>query len=126
MIKREIDSPDVVSSPFFAQSVEIAEARRLLFVSGQVPMTKDRAVPEGFEAQARLAWANLFAQLRAAGMGPENLVKVTIFLSDRAHVEGHRNVYDDVLAGRRIAVSTVIAGIVESEWLIEIEGIAAA
>jgi enamine deaminase RidA (YjgF/YER057c/UK114 family) len=126
MMKREVDAPDVVSSPFYGQSVEVTEARRLLFVSGQVPWTIDRTVPDGFEEQARLAWSKLFAQLRAAGMGPENLVKVTIFLSDRAHVEGHRNVYDEVLAGRRIAVSTVIAGIVETPWHIEIEGIAAA
>jgi enamine deaminase RidA (YjgF/YER057c/UK114 family) len=126
MMKREVDSPDVVSSPFYAQSVEVTEARRLLFVSGQVPWTKDRQVPEGFEDQARLAWSNLFAQLRAAGMGPENLVKVTIFLSDRAHVEGHRTVYDEVLAGRRIAVSTIVAGTVEQPWHIEIEGFAAA
>ena len=125
MMRREVDAPETPASPFYAQSLEVTGARRLLFVSGQVP-SRNGVVPADFETQARLAWANLFAQLRAADMGPENLVKVTIFLSDRQHVEGHRTVYDEVLAGRRITVSTVIAGLVETGWHIEIEGIAAA
>ncbi len=40
--------------------------------------------------QARLAWRNLDAQLKAAEMGLDNLVKVTIFLSDRRYALENR------------------------------------
>ena len=41
-------------------------AQRLLFVSGQIPVAADGATPKDFTSQARLAWANVEAQLRAA------------------------------------------------------------
>jgi 2-iminobutanoate/2-iminopropanoate deaminase len=55
----------------------------LLFVSGQAgvdPATG--AAPADFAAQARLAFANLVAVLRAAGSGPEHVVKTTVYLAD--------------------------------------------
>ena len=45
-----------------------------VLVSGQIPVTADGSVPESFEDQARLCWANVIAQMRAAGMTLDNLV----------------------------------------------------
>ena len=56
------------------------------------PDEVDGTVPESFEDQARLAWKNVFAQLRAADMTLDNLVKVTIFLSDRKYIADYRKV----------------------------------
>ena len=66
----------------FAQAVETTGAQRLLFISGQVPAHADGSVPPDYPSQYRLAWANVEARLVAAGMTFDNLVKVTIFLSD--------------------------------------------
>ena len=74
----------------YAQAIEVTGATRWLFVSGQIPVSADGAVPESFEDQARLAWANVIAQLRAGGMTLDNLVKVTIFLSDRKYIADYR------------------------------------
>ncbi|WP_200944151.1 RidA family protein [Lysobacter sp. Root667] len=55
----------------YAQAAEVRAPQRLLFVSGQVPADAEGAVPEGFRDQCRLAWRNVGAQLKAAGLGYE-------------------------------------------------------
>ena len=110
----------------YVQAMEVSQAARILFVSGQVPVAVDGTVPEDFESQSRLCWANVIAQLRAAGMSLDNLVKVTIFLSDRKYTADYRRVRNEVLDGRQIGLTTIITGIFDEKWLLEIEAIAAA
>ncbi|MGE0499950.1 MAG: RidA family protein [Rhizobiaceae bacterium] len=124
---RPIDAPDAPQPVGgYAQAMEVSGASRLLFISGQVPARVDGTVPDDFEAQARLAWANVIAQLRTAGMTLDNLVKVTIFLSDRKHIADYRKVRIEVLEGRKVGLTTIITGIFDEKWLLEIEAIAAA
>ena len=125
---RAIDAPDAPQpvAGAYAQAMEITGATRLLLVSGQIPAAADGSVPEAFEDQCRLAWKNVIAQLDAAGMTLDNLVKVTIFLSGREHIADYRRVRQEVLQGRKIGLTTIIAGIFDERWLIEIEAMAAA
>lgn len=53
-----------------------------LFVSGQVGSREDGSPEPDFEAQVRLAFANLQATLRAAGCGLDDIVDVTTFHTD--------------------------------------------
>lgn len=117
---------DPTPSIAFAEAMEVTDARRLLFVSGQVPADGDDHVPEGFADQARLAWRNVFARLAAAGMVPANLVKVTIFLSDRRYRADNAAVRQEMLGNLTPAVTIIITGIYSEEWLLEIEAMAAA
>lgn len=57
-------------------------ANGLLFVSGQVGSREDGSPEPDFEAQVRLAFANLQAVLAAAGAGLDDLVDVTTFHTD--------------------------------------------
>lgn len=124
---RSINAPTVQAPKGgYAGLCEVAGAQRLAFVSGQIPADIDGKVPEGFAAQARLAWANVEAQLHAAGMSLDNLVKVTTFLSDRRYNLENRAVRQEVLGARTPALTVIIAGIFDSAWLLEIEAIAAA
>jgi enamine deaminase RidA (YjgF/YER057c/UK114 family) len=121
------DAPDVPAAVGgYANAVEVRDARRLLFVSGQIPVSADGHVPSGFEAQCRLVWANVLACLREADMDVENLVKVTTFLSDRGHADVNSAVRREVLGDHRPALTVVLAGIFDEGWLLEIEAIAAA
>lgn len=55
----------------------------VLYVSGQLgidPSTGE--MPEGFEAQAALVFANIKAILAAAGMSFSHIVKASVFLKD--------------------------------------------
>lgn len=54
----------------------------LLFVSGQVGSRPDGSAEPDFEAQLRLAFANLEATLLAAGCGFDDIVDVTTFHTD--------------------------------------------
>jgi 2-iminobutanoate/2-iminopropanoate deaminase len=122
-----INAPDAPQpAGGYVQAMEVRGATRLLFVSGQIPAATDGSVPERFEEQARLVWRNLFAQLKAADMTLDNLVKVTIFLSDRKYIDDYRRVRNEVLEGRAIGLTTIITGIFDERWLLEIEAIAAA
>ncbi|MQM27902.1 RidA family protein [Glycomyces albidus] len=110
----------------YVNGLEVRGAERMLFVSGQIPQDREGRVPEDIEAQCRLAWSNLTAVLREAGMDVSNLVKVTTFLSDRAHAEVNSAVRREVLGGHEPALTVIITGIWDPAWLIEIEAIAAA
>ena len=110
----------------YVQAMQVTGATRLLFISGQVPDDVDGSTPTDFEGQARLIWKNLIAQLAAADMTLDNLVKVTFFLSDRKYIDSYRQVRQEALQGRQIALTTIITGIFDEKWLMEIEAIAAA
>ena len=110
----------------YAQAVEVSGAQRTLYISGQIPVRPDGTVPEAFEDQARQAWANVEAQLRAAGMGLENIVKHTTYLSDRRYRVLNSQVRRDVLGDLSPALTVVITGIFDEAWLLEIEAIAVA
>ncbi|KQZ65322.1 hypothetical protein ASD53_18455 [Lysobacter sp. Root559] len=112
----------------YAQAAEVHAPQRLLFVSGQVPADAEGAVAEDFRDQCRLAWRNVGAQLKAAGLGYEHLVKVTVYLARREDRDAARAVRQEVL-GRLPhppALTVIVAGIYDSAWLLEIEAIAAA
>jgi len=121
----EINASDAPPAATYAQAMEVVGASRLLFISGQIPVTADGEVPDSFEEQSRLAWRNVIAQLRAAGMTLDNLVKVTIFLSDRKYIADYRKTRDEALGGRRVGLTTIITGIFDEKWLLEIEAVAA-
>ena len=110
----------------YAQAHEASNVSRMLFISGQVPVSCDDHVPHDFKSQCRLAWANVEAQLKAAEMTLDNLVKVTTFLSDRRYRQENYEARMEVLGERCPALTVIITGIYDEAWLLEIEAIAAA
>lgn len=110
----------------YSQALEVSGHMRTLFISGQIPVAADGSVPQDFEAQCRLAWNNVEAQLKAAGMTLDNLVMHRTYLADRKYTTINRAVRNEVLAGRETALTVVIAGIFDEAWLLEIEAVAMA
>jgi 2-iminobutanoate/2-iminopropanoate deaminase len=125
----KIDSINAASAPQaaggYSQAVAVAGAGRLLFISGQIPQTPAGDVPNEFPAQARLVWQNVCAQLGAAGMTVANLVKVTIFLSSRQFATLNREIRQELLGAHCPALTVIITGIFDENWLLEIEAVAA-
>jgi enamine deaminase RidA (YjgF/YER057c/UK114 family) len=118
------DAP--AASGGYSQAVAVTGASTLLFVSGQIPLTEEGLLPGTFRDQCRLAWRNVEAQLRAAGMSLDNLIKVTTYLSDRRDAAENRVVREEVLGTRAPALTVIITGIFDATWLVEIEAVAAA
>jgi 2-iminobutanoate/2-iminopropanoate deaminase len=110
----------------YVNALDVPGAKRTLFISGQIPQDRHGQVPDDIEAQCRLVWANLTAVLHEADMDVTNLVKVTTFLSDRAHAAVNTEVRNDVLGAHRPALTVILAGIWDPAWLIEIEATAVA
>jgi enamine deaminase RidA (YjgF/YER057c/UK114 family) len=54
-----------------------------------------------------------------------NLVKVTVFLSDRCYREENYKIRKEILGEHSPALTIIITGIYDERWLLEIEAIAA-
>lgn len=78
----------VAPSPFLSPGVLITRPERMLYVSGQVGVTADGRVGDGIAEQTRIATGNLRALLAEAGLGVEQVIKYTIYLTDPANLEG--------------------------------------
>ncbi len=108
----------------YSQAIEVCGTNRRLYISGQIPMTREGELPASFKDQAALVWKNIIAQLNAADMSVENLVKVTIFLSDRKYSLENSQARQLALGTCTPALTVIITGIFDEAWLLEIEAIA--
>jgi 2-aminomuconate deaminase len=93
----------------------------LLFVSGIGPRDRDTdAVPEGIEAQTRSCIENVKVILEDAGSSLENVIDVTVFLTDlRDDFAAFNRVYADYFGSIRPTRTTV--GVVSLPTAISIE-----
>jgi 2-iminobutanoate/2-iminopropanoate deaminase len=112
----------------YSQAVEIAgsASTRTLYISGQVPLTPDNQVPADFESQCALVWANIGAQLNAAGMDLCHIVKVNTYLPDRTHSDASSRIRREVLGENKPALTVMICQMHDPAWLLEIEVVAVA
>ena len=102
-------------------------AGSLLFSSGQLGTTPETGkLQEGVEAQARQALANVQAVLAAAGVGVENVVKVTLFLANMADFAKVNAIYGEVFHHEPPARSTIQVAALPLGGLVEIEVVALA
>jgi enamine deaminase RidA (YjgF/YER057c/UK114 family) len=118
------DAPPPISQ--YCEAMEVVDAKRILLISAQTPVAPNGGVPVDFKSQARQVWANLQAQLRAGGMTLDNLVKITVYLADRRFGALHREIREEILAGRIVGLTVVIADMLDERHLLELEAIAAA
>ncbi|MHA1151229.1 MAG: RidA family protein [Alphaproteobacteria bacterium] len=122
-------NPNTIAAAFssYSLAVEVPAQARWLHLSGQVGVAPDGGLAQGPEAQMETAFRNILAILNSAGMGPHDLVRVTVFLTRREDVGLYRQVRDRMLAGATPASTLlVVSGLADPGWLVEIEAIAAA
>lgn len=125
----ELINPDELHTPMSYTHVVAATGSRLVFIAGQV--AEDAAgnlIGSGdLAAQAHQAFANVGRALAAAGAGPQQVTKITIY------VVGHRPEYLPDISKARIAVfgdhkpADTLIGVetlFEPGYLIEVDAIA--
>ena len=83
--------PAGVAPPFssYSHGVAAPAGARWLHVSGQVGVRPDGSFAAEPREQLEQTWRNLLAVLEGAGMGPNDLVKVTGFLTRPVLREPH-------------------------------------
>ena len=121
-------NPASIAAPFsnYAHGVEAAANLRWLHVSGQVGVKPDGSCPADFAGQCEAAWDNLLQVLKAAGMGPADIVKVTTFMTDRNDLAASRPIRERKIEGVPVAATLIfVAGLARPDWKIEIECTAA-
>jgi enamine deaminase RidA (YjgF/YER057c/UK114 family) len=122
-------NPAGIAPPFspYSHAVEVAAGARWLHISGQVGVQPDGGLAREPAAQMEQTWRNVLAILSAAGMGAQDLVKVTAYLTRPEDVGLYREVRDALLDGAKPASTLIIvAGLAHPDWLVEIEAVAAA
>ncbi|MFF2379221.1 RidA family protein [Streptomyces sp. NPDC058108] len=122
-----IPAPDGVA-PAAAYSHVVLGSGRFVAVSGQLALDEDgRLVGEGDPAaQARQVFENLRRCLAAAGATFDDVVKLTYFVTDMAHMPAVRAARDaHIPADRLPAASAVqVSALIGPEFLMEIEAYA--
>ncbi len=121
-------NPASAPPPFsrYSQAVLAPGGYRWLHISGQVGCDQEQRIADGFEAQARLAWANLIVVLESAGFSLLDLVKVNVLLTRREDVAASRRIRDEALRDAEPASTLmIISGLAGPDMLIEVEGVAA-
>ena len=99
----------------------------LLFVSGQIPIdpATDKLIEGDIKVQTEQVLKNILAVLKEAKMGPENVVKASVFLADLADFPEMNEVYGRYLGKEPPARSTIQAAALPKGARIEIDVIAA-
>ena len=122
-------NPDGAPKPAapYSQAALIEGEGRRLVISGQVGIRPDGTAVAEAEAQMQQALANLGAVLAAHGMGTGDLVKMTVFLTDAAHIPAWRR-QRAAFMGEHMPTSTllIVAGLASPAFVVEVEGEAVA
>ena len=127
MQRRDINAPDAPAPiSAYSQAVEVTAVTRTLYISGQVGVDIDGNVPDDFMKQSRLVWANVSAQLRAADMTLDNVVKFVTILPNPSDIAASRTSRQEALGNRRPAHTLIIGGLANPVWKIEVEAVAVA
>lgn len=118
---RAVSVAGLSSSPLSAATV----SGTLVHTSGQVgrePGTSN--VATGFEAQMRVALANLDAVLEAAGSSRAQVLKTVVLLVRREDFDAMNRLYAEHFDEPRPARSTIVCQLADELLLFEIEAVA--
>jgi len=123
-------APTQVAAPFGAYShgYVVPAGMQLLVTSGQLGMAADGSVPHAAEAQADICFANIKAILAEAGGGPEHVIRLNAFVTDRAHFPAYMAARDRWLRGVAVLPAStlvIVSGFTRPEFLVEVEATAA-
>jgi 2-iminobutanoate/2-iminopropanoate deaminase len=121
-------NPPDVYEPYanYAHAVEVAAGARILHISGLNGYESDgTTMPASFEEQATLVWRHLANVLASADMTFADLVSLRFYLADPAFDPANVAALIRHLGHHRAARTVVCARLLEPEWLIELEAVAA-
>lgn len=124
-----LSNPDKVHKPVgkYHHAVKIPENSEWLVISGQVGIDPAGKVAGGISEQTEQAFRNVVACLEANGMAKEDLVKLTVYLTDPRFIGDYRAVRSAVIGDDIQPASTlvIVSGLATPGFLVEIEAWAA-
>ena len=122
---KKLQPPDWEEPKGYANGIMSRGA--LIFVGGQIGWNaQQKFESDDFIAQTRQALINIAGVLKAGGAGPEHMVRMTWYVTDRAEysarLEELGGVYREVMGRNFPAMTCVeVSGLIEDRARIEIE-----
>ncbi len=111
------DAPAAIGP--YSQAVRVGET---VYLSGQIGLDpRSMQLAEGIEAQAHRVFRNLEAVAKAAGLGLEHAVRMTIYLTDLAHFPKVNEIQTQYLREPYPARATVGVAQLPRDALVEID-----
>jgi enamine deaminase RidA (YjgF/YER057c/UK114 family) len=124
-------NPDTLARPHGFAQVVSSTGSKLVLTSGQVGVDGEhRLVGGDYRSQARQAAANIYLAVAAAGAGPGDIARLTLYVVDPTQAN-----LDEVYAGLGDAAAEVgakaaamsligVTALSDPTWLVEIDAIA--
>ena len=109
----------------YVHAMEVRGAQRLLFVAGTMGLDSSGTPGATLDEQLDLIWSNIRAILASADMTTNNIVRLTSYLRDGSYAEANAAARVAALNGRVVPTTAIVAETLVSDWLVEIEVIAA-
>ena len=105
-MREAITSTSAATVGPYSHAVEVGG---VVYCSGQTPVdpASGRLVVGGIGEQTRQCFANLFGVLDAAGLGPDDVAKVNVYLTHMHDFEAMNAAYAEVFAEPHPACTTV-------------------
>jgi 2-iminobutanoate/2-iminopropanoate deaminase len=100
------------------------QAHDLVFTSGQLAFNQQGVIEGDITAQTLTVIARLQSILEPHGLGLEDIVKTTVFITRREDFAAFNAAYAQAFGAHKPTRSTVIAGLAADNALVEIEAIA--
>jgi len=114
------------TSDDYVHALEVRDPQRLLFVAGTMGLDADGAPGATLADQLDLIWSNIRTILTAAGMSVDDIVRLTSYLRDASYAEANAEARVAALGGRPVPTTAIVVETLVTEWLVEIEVVAAA
>jgi 2-iminobutanoate/2-iminopropanoate deaminase len=112
----------------YSQGWRIDPPASIVFIAGQVALAPDGSLvgEDDFDAQCRQVFENLGAVLEAAGGTFENVIKVTVYMTDITNLPRYREIKAAFITGRQPASTSIeVKGLAFPPLLVEVEAVAA-
>jgi enamine deaminase RidA (YjgF/YER057c/UK114 family) len=122
-------APSTIRAPLarYSHGIAVPANHRMVITAGQLGIALDESIPADSEGQAEICFANIAAILAEDGMTMAEIVRLSVYVTAREHMDGYRRARDRHFPGTPPATTLiVVAGLVRPEFFIEIEAIAAA
>jgi len=109
----------------YSQAIAVPAGGKTVFLSGQIGLepASGELVSENFEAQVRQAFANMKAVIEQAGGTLENIVKLTLFLTDLGKFGAANAIMSELLPQPFPARSTIGVASLPKAAQFEVEAI---